>query len=269
MTHPLKIAVLGNSHLAAAKTGWEQIKARYPGHALTFFGAPRDFMKDLELEGELLRPRTNKLRNKLRRSSDGLESVALGSYDGFILYGLEFGKRRMVQLYRTHRPASFEWREPLPELAPMEKRPDQVNMIPERLFDQAVLSGLTGTMCLRLAGEIRQVGGQPVQIVAAPAFNETVLESGDWDGLIGSGDTARLAKRFARLAKAACPEGMGLIVPRGHNLVHGFFTSRRFAVDTPADNGGTDHVHTNGDYGAEMLRHALSAFKDAKGMRAA
>ncbi len=268
MNDPIKIAVLGNSHLASAKTGWEQIKDRYPGHALTFFGAPKDMMNDLELAEDVLRPQTNRLRNKLRRSSDGLEAILLPSYDAFILYGLEFGARRVIQLYRTHRPTSFEWREPLPRLLPMERCPDSVQMVSERLFDQAVMAGLRDSMGFRLTEQVVGATGAPTCLVAAPGFSEAVLDSGDWDGILGSDDCARLSQRFQRLAKATCPQGAQLILPRKDLTAYGLFTKRNAALNTAAD-GTPDFAHAAADYGAAMLQHALASLAEAPDMRAA
>lgn len=268
MNETVKVAVLGNSHLAAAKAGWDQIKHRHPSRTLTFFGAPRDMMHDLELAGEVLRPDSDRLRNKLRRSSDGLEAVLLPNYSAFVLYGLEFGPRRLLQLYRTHRPVGFEWREPLPDLAPMERRPDRVQLIADRLFDQAVVAGLRDSMAWRLAEHIIRITGAPVCIVAAPGFNEAVLDSGDWDGILGSDDMVRLTRRYHRLAKEACPEGASLLLPRSELTVHGLFTARGFAADPPKT-GKPDLVHANAPYGAAMMSHTLAILADAPGVRAA
>jgi hypothetical protein len=268
MNDQVKVAVLGNSHLAAAKAGWEQISDRHPSRSLTFFGAPRDMMRELELAGDVLRPDSDRLRNKLRRSSDGLEAVLLPSYDAFILYGLEFGPRRLLQLYRTHRPMGFEWREPLPDLPPLERRPDRVQMIPERLFDQAVISGLRESMAWGLAEHIVKTTGAPVCLVAAPGFNEAVLDEGEWDGILGSNDIAILTRRYHRLAKEACPEGATLLLPRSELTVHGLFTARGYATDA-SGSPKQDLVHTSAAYGAAMMSHSLAILADAPGVRAA
>ena len=119
MTAPNRVCVLGNSHLASMKTGWDLIRDAHPDHDLTFFGAPKAMMDDLDLEDNILVPGNDKLRNKLKVFSNGHESVDLDAFDTFVISGLQFGPRRIAQLYRTHRSMSFEWREPLNELAPM------------------------------------------------------------------------------------------------------------------------------------------------------
>ena len=251
-----RICVLGNSHLGALKLGWDLIEGSYPGTELTFFGAPRSMMQDLVLEGTRLVPRTDKLTAKIRRSSGGLEAVEIEDYDAFILYGLQFGPRRLIQLYRTHRPISFEWREPLPELTPMEARPDQVQTVPERLFERAILTGLRQTMAMNLIAQIRSATGRPVHLITAPGFNEKAMDTGDWDGMLGGGDLERLGQRFRRMAGKACPPDVELYFPADHLVVHGVFTPRAHGVgETQA--GRTDYVHTDPEYGAAMLRQVL------------
>ena len=256
MKETMRICVLGNSHLAAAKHGWDQISARYPGLTLTFFGAPRNIMKDLVLEGTQLVPKTEKLLAKIQRSSGGLEAVEIRDYDAFILYGLQFGARRLIQLYRTHRPISFEWREPLPELAPMEARPAKVQTVSERLFEEAALSGLNQTLAVQLIAQLRVVSRVPIHLIAAPGFSERVLDGGDWDGMLGSGDLAQLEKRYCRLAELACPLNVELHMAPADRVAHGLFTRREHASDMMTESG-PDLVHTNAEYGAAMLELAL------------
>ena len=263
MTEVVRVCVLGNSHLAAAKAGWDLIASRYPGHALTFFGAPRNIMKDLVREGGRLVPRSEKLLQKIRRSSGGLDAVELAEYDVFVLYGLQFGPRRVIQLYRTHRPVSFEWREPLPDLPPMENRSGPLQTVSERIFDGFALNGLQRTLAVQLAAQIRAVSRRPIHLVAAPGFSEKVLDAGEWDGVLGSGDLWRLAGRYGDLAARACPQGATLHLPPPERVTHGLFTRREFASKIVAETG-IDLVHTDAIYGAAMLENVLGAVQEAE-----
>ncbi|MEM7213092.1 MAG: hypothetical protein AAF479_14585 [Pseudomonadota bacterium] len=187
MSDQLKLCVLGNSHLASMKSGWDQIETQYTDMVLTFFGAPKAMMDDLSLDGNSLVPGNEKLKGKLKMFSDGSESIDLDAYDAFVINGLQFGPRRLAQLYRTHRSLSFEWREPLKDLAPMSSREEPVTMISERLFNDALVAGLTDTMAIRIIDMIRDVTEKPIYLVAAPFFSELALETGDWDIALGAG----------------------------------------------------------------------------------
>ena len=253
-----RICVLGNSHLAAAVRGWEQIADQHPGQQLTFFGAPWDLMGQLEIEDGALVPQTPRLAKKLRRSSGGMERIEPDAYDRFVIYGLQFGPRRIIQTYRNFRPVSFEWRESLPDLAPFRRNIDPVQAISERLFDRVALTGLGASLALKLAGQIAELTDAPVTLIPAPGFSERALESGDWDGPLGAGDVARLVTRARVLLRRACPEGANLILPRSHLTCHGLFTAERYAAQMkPGDEA--DLVHTGPEYAAEMLTAAIAA----------
>ena len=267
MTTGVRVCVLGNSHLAALRRGWDQIAERFPAHKLTFFGAPRNIMGDLVLDGRRLVPRTEKLLQKIRQSSGGLDAVELDHYDAFVLYGLQFGPRRVIQLYRTHRPVSFEWREPLIDLPPLEARPGPVQTIPEGLFDLAAQSGLRQSLAVRLAGQIRAASPGPIQLIAAPGLNEGLLDSGAWDGVLGSGDHTRLAERYRLLAGAACGPDVTLHFAPADQVVHGLFTRRERASGVVTATG-PDLVHTDALYGAEVLQRALGALAVSSGQAA-
>ncbi|MEM6621078.1 MAG: hypothetical protein AAF674_02535 [Pseudomonadota bacterium] len=260
MTDEMNLAVLGNSHLAAAHLGWQAISDEHQEVRATFFGAPWDMMKDLSLDGARLVPRTGRLRKRLEKTSGGQAFVDVPVFDAFVLYGLQFGVARLLQVYRTYRPMSFEWSDTLEDLAPMRRVTAPVQRISERLFDRTVLAALGDSLALRLAGMLRQVTDAPVLVVSEPGFSERVLDCGDWDGILGSEDSARLATRFRKLSHRACPEGVQLLFPRDSLTAHGMFTNRTFASDE-TEEGKIDSTHTGALYGAEMMRHAISAIR--------
>lgn len=260
MSDVTKICVLGNSHLASMKTGWELIRETTPDLDLTFFGAPKAMMDDLLLEGDHLVAGTDKLRRKLKTFSEGSETIDVNAFDAFVIVGLQFGPRRLAQLYRTHRSTSFEWREPLHDLAPMVSKQEPVTMISERLFNDALIAGLTDTMAIRIIDMVRDVTEKPIYLVSAPFFSELALETGDWDTVFGADDVARLAQRFRKFARHACPVHVNLVLTPNRMVRHGFFTAREYAVP-PHEDGFQDLVHTTDEYGAAMLRSVFATMR--------
>ena len=263
MTETLKVCVLGNSHLASMKTGWDLVRDAFPDHELTFFGAPKAMMDDLSLEGNCLVPGNEKLRRKLNGFSNGLDAIDIDAFDAFIVVGLQFGPRRLAQLYRTHRSMSFEWRSALNELAPMVSKDEPVTAISERLFSDAIIAGLTDTMAIRIIDMIRDVTEKPIYLVSAPYFSELALETGNWDGVIGSGDVETLAQRFRKYARHACPVHVNLVLTPNRMVQHGFFTAKEYAVP-PTEDGFQDLVHTTDQYGAGMLRSVFATMRKAE-----
>ena len=258
MSKTERICVLGNSHLAAAKRGWVPVADQYPHHKLTFFGAPWDMMGQLEVEEGALIATTPKLAGKLKRSSDGLDRIEACDFDHFVLYGLQYGPRRIVLTYRNFRPVSFEWRAPLHDLAPFRRSFDPVQAISEKLFDRIAVAGLKSSLAMRIAGQLQQITDAPISLVTAPGFSENALECGDWDGPLGAGDLERLAKRTPRLLRKACLPGINIVQPKPHLTRLGLFTAATYAAP-PRDGGQPDHVHTSSEYAREMLAAALGS----------
>lgn len=84
----LRICILGNSHAACLKEGWDRMANKYPHLQLTFFAARRDLLKGLHRTGNVLLPDTPGLARNLAFTSNGEEQVDLENYDIFLLQGL-------------------------------------------------------------------------------------------------------------------------------------------------------------------------------------
>ncbi|MFC3441904.1 hypothetical protein ACFOKF_12070 [Sphingobium rhizovicinum] len=85
----MRFAVLGNSHIGSIKRGWDIVSAQQPDHQMDFFGARRDGLKSLELDGNRLRPTDPDVLESIRFTSGGLDHIDLDAYDAFLLYGME------------------------------------------------------------------------------------------------------------------------------------------------------------------------------------
>lgn len=86
----MKLCILGNSHIAALKSGWERIKDDFPGTTLTFFGSRRKRLGDLTIERDRLIPKNEFVRKDLALTSGGQEYVAPSEYDAILIFGLYF-----------------------------------------------------------------------------------------------------------------------------------------------------------------------------------
>ena len=84
----MKICVIGNSHVASLKLGWDRVAAEFPGVELCFFAAKGHMMSGLEVEGGKLVSGNNKLGTLLARFSDGVSEIRPQDFDAFVLYGL-------------------------------------------------------------------------------------------------------------------------------------------------------------------------------------
>lgn len=85
----MRLCVIGNSHLAALKLGWEMIPERHAEAELVFFGSPLESMQDVIVEGRRLVAPTPLVGQRMKWLSGGLDFIDVDAYDVFFLHGLE------------------------------------------------------------------------------------------------------------------------------------------------------------------------------------
>jgi hypothetical protein len=83
----MKVCVIGNSHIAALKHGWEAIRTGYPDRTLTFFGARGGAMKGLVADGKQLVGSTAVLKRGMAFTS-GLSAIVPDDYDVILVHGI-------------------------------------------------------------------------------------------------------------------------------------------------------------------------------------
>jgi len=86
----MRVCILGNSHAAALKLGWDDLRATYPHAELVFFASQAMSMSGLTVDGQDLVPSTESLKNRITYTSGGLSRVAVRDFDAFLVYSLGF-----------------------------------------------------------------------------------------------------------------------------------------------------------------------------------
>jgi len=95
-----RLCLMGNSHLAALKLGWDRLRDAHPDVAVTFFGSRgAGVCKGMRLEGGALVPSAQDLVN-FRWTSGGLKEIRLEDFDCFALVALGFAPRWVWRLAR-------------------------------------------------------------------------------------------------------------------------------------------------------------------------
>lgn len=85
----MKICVIGNSHVACLKNGWEKLKVSYPGLELAFYASRQNRMRNLRVEEGKLTPTNKELKSDLiYTSANERGEIEVESYDAFFVYGL-------------------------------------------------------------------------------------------------------------------------------------------------------------------------------------
>jgi hypothetical protein len=83
----VRVCILGNSHTASLRQGWDDIQRQWPGVEITFFASRAHGLAGLDLRDGRLLPSNAELARDLAYTSGGRDSVDLDCYDVFLVYG--------------------------------------------------------------------------------------------------------------------------------------------------------------------------------------
>lgn len=82
----MKLAIIGNSHIGSLKRGWDKISASHAGIEPVFFGARQQGLRHLRVQGKELVPTEDWVRDSIRFTSGGQESISLTEFDSILIY---------------------------------------------------------------------------------------------------------------------------------------------------------------------------------------
>lgn len=92
--------VIGNSHLAAIKLGWDQVHQNYPGVAASMFGSGGKHLSNTRLaEGNRLELNRGFLQFPARSDTGRVKEINLNAYNCFVIVGSGFGMKCVLDIY--------------------------------------------------------------------------------------------------------------------------------------------------------------------------
>jgi len=225
-----RVAVIGNSHIACLKTGWETLAPTYGTVALTFFGGRGRTVRDVALKGRLLVPQSDVLAQSFRFTSGGQESIALDDFDVILLFGL------YANAYIA----------------------DEEMFYSQQAIARTLRDLTEGAIYFRVASAIKEVVRDTVHIGHSPLLAAAKEKR--------SRSLEGYRRGIALMNETIFhPAGMAMVAQPDATIVNGRNTAprytkgaRRLAVgadkgDTIQPAGNTNHM--NGAFGALWLRH--------------
>ncbi|WP_137154049.1 hypothetical protein [Rhizobium sp. FKL33] len=84
----MKIAIIGNSHIAALKLAWTEIAPDFPQHQIVFFGHRGNKIANLIEKEERLVGKDPGLRKAMKFTSGGVGAINPKDYDLFLVHGV-------------------------------------------------------------------------------------------------------------------------------------------------------------------------------------
>lgn len=234
----LRIALIGNSHAAAWKAGWDDVAQDWPDVALTFFAArtqkPVDISRLTPKDGKLVADNP-RLAKALAVTSGGLSAVDPSAYDALLLAGF---LPRIIAL---------------PPVSPYSAA------VRAAMYDSAT----RGTPLARMLHRIRQVApGIPVFAAAYP-LEATGPEAAEPSSALYAAAAAEMA------ARVHTPLGARLLPQPAATILADRWTDPAYSRGSvrladrpggaPVAHPDDDRQHMNAAYGRLALAEAFAA----------
>lgn len=245
----MHLCVIGNSHLAAMKLGWEQIRPQSGNHMVTFFGCAGSGVQGLTLKEGRLVSDLPKVSDSFKITSGGLSEIE-NIYDAYAVCGL-FGTLQMAQIYRNYRTSDLTFG-------------NRHHLLSDFAFETALSEALLALPAIHLPRLVSESFGKPVLLLPRPHLSEEVTsELNLWKRLFGNGDGPLLAGYFLRATQMAAGKFATIIPQPEETTVGGIFTKQIYSTGATRltkekEMPESDHSHMNGDYGAAVMRTVLS-----------
>jgi len=249
--------VIGNSHVAALKLGWDRVSAEYPNVRITFFAAPATEMESLEVCGTTLKPGTPSLERYLVLSGKAGQ-IDTESYDGIALHGMGFSNRFTRSIYNRYR---------LLEHVPRRNG----FLISRDGFSEALHGLLISSMGWRVAEKVREALGRPPIMLCQPHPGQRIVETDKrWE--IHPEDRESLADLFLQTIEGIRTRGTPVLTQPPETVFGHIFTKTKYVgspgafstafgrVSGETDAPGTAAVettHMNAEFGAAFIRQFL------------
>ena len=159
---PLRGCILGSSHVAALKVGYDQ---GILGVTLRFFAAMANELADTAVEGGRLVPTTAKVRQQFELYSGGDGVVELSEYDFVAVAGAGPTFRNVATIYNSFRLGEHQF----------DDHPRRI--ISPALLRQTVYDRLRGLVWFEVVQRIRPVVQSPILVFPTPCPGEGYLQS--------------------------------------------------------------------------------------------
>ena len=115
----IRLCILGNSHAASLRLGWDIIAPQHPNVEVTFFANRARSMGAFRVEKGLLVPDNSELEEAIVYTSGGLKVIDMQSFDICLLYGLDlkpyfspnsfFSESLLKEVMLSHVSSSISW----------------------------------------------------------------------------------------------------------------------------------------------------------------
>lgn len=242
-----RICVLGNSHTAALKGGWESGGGR-PGLVPDFFGALSSGMASLAFSDGQLLPQDPEAAAFFRSISGTGKGAIAADYDAFLLCGMGLFPVPVFQNYSRF-------------ATPSTRNSDAPHYVSDACIDDLLWDHIGRSMMLHCARLVRQVTDAPVFLAWQAFYAETLFDI-EWRAaqmtpILENGDQPYVLARMKAVEDRLAAEGFQILHQPPETLAQGIMTRAEFSrgsvlfrQELTQQHRANDVFHMNSDYGA-------------------
>jgi hypothetical protein len=254
----MRVCLVGNSHLAAIKLGWDAVKLDYPDIACNFFGAPRNALRGLSLDGGVLVPTNEALARQIKIVSGGPTTLRPSDYDAICCVGLRFG--------------FYHWLRSLPAVHSLsiEALWEGSALVSNSFLRHVARYWLEHSTAVLLMRMMRSVCAVPLSLLPTPLAGEALLDDLGARPMAKEQMYAALAGLYAvfqgEAQRCAVAEGFHLIPQPSTTMVSPCFSLpefRRKSVPLKDEYQDDKSLHMNQSYGTEAWVEIAKALRAA------
>lgn len=231
-----RIFVIGNSHAASLKSGWDSIKDEYPHSELVFFAHRGLSMKRMTARKGGLYPETEDLKKAICHTSGGEDHIAVEKYSAGLLYGMDLHA--------------------LP--------PEKNVFYSETVLAKSVEGSIAPTVLWSLVNKVRSLSELPIYLGHVPQMASLKANP------VEDTDLSTYQSVIERMGRFIQKQSKVFLIPQPtKTFLNARETRHEFATgSTRLDIGDAksnekhhihDRVHMNGEYGALFLKDFLQA----------
>ncbi|RMH43079.1 MAG: hypothetical protein D6688_09535 [Alphaproteobacteria bacterium] len=246
---PLRLCVLGNSHVATLKTGWEKAAGALEGVEAAFAGCIGAGMASFDIVDGRLGPREPEAAAFFRDISDTGDFIDPAEFDAFLLVGMRLVAEPLIQNYAAFATPSTHNHDTAP------------HFVSDGCMADAFWSALEQSSMLHVARTVRRVTDKPV-FTAWQAFLSEGLMDIEWrrqryQPILANKDQPFVHDMLAEMDRRLVAEGYRPLHQPKSTISKGIMTkaaysrgSVRFRKELIHEHREEDVFHMNADFGA-------------------
>lgn len=245
-----RLCFIGNSHLAAMKLGWDDVKQNYPSIEIEFFGSQRETLESTCLNGTAIEPTDATVERNFLRTA-GVSTIDTTKFDGFYIFATGFALASVAQLCEDYATWKFKGQRPY--------------LISEECFEQAGCSLLRATAAMHVARLILAAREDVCVVISpqplpAPPPKTTGSRPRGLNLVFEQSDEEELYGMFERICRSLESDRLSIKLQPEHTRTNVLYTkveysegSIRLRMDRDVPHPPHDRRHMNRRYGVEVL----------------